>query len=70
MATMLGIRFGEFEDIIRASLPEDVLIEVENRDIISPYDHQHSVLLGYSLPDQDKTGLQHVNGCPGSPKRS
>lgn len=42
MATMLGIRFGEFEDIIRASLPEDVLMEVENRDIISPYHHQHS----------------------------
>jgi hypothetical protein len=41
MATMLGIRFGEFDEIIRTSLPEDVLIEVENRDIISPY-HQRS----------------------------
>ena len=37
---MLGIRRGEFVDIIRTSLPVDPFTDVEKRVIISPYNHQ------------------------------
>jgi hypothetical protein len=37
MPTMLGIRRGEFVEIIRVSLPAESLTEVENRESISPY---------------------------------
>jgi hypothetical protein len=36
MATILGIRRGEFDDTIRVSLPAESLTVVEKREIISP----------------------------------
>ena len=36
---MLGIRRGEFVEIIRVSFPAESLTEVENRESISPYIH-------------------------------
>jgi hypothetical protein len=64
---MLGIRRGEFVEIIRVSFPAESLTVVENRESISPYSNYQHAPARHRLcgvpPDLCTTGRMPVNEC-------
>lgn len=73
MPTILGIRRGEFVEIIRVSFPAESFTDVENRESISPY-HKSALLVrsgrGMIRPGLCMSDRMPVNECRWWPSRA